>query len=423
MLPGTGERHTVLALPYSLDRDHDGVRESVALVMEPDLAVPTSASVALGVEQSWSSSSSVRVVPDPAEWDRISGRVAGIARAVVDRPTRAALARRVGIDPASATPAEVDQLVLQAAQLAVWQLSSGVTAVPDPATPDDAGRVATLAAVSARLVQDAIVTTPGPVDVYRVTAPGGATASSATLRITGGRSLVAAAAAATPTLVVARAQGAATPPRAAQPVPAQAPAAPAAPAAPVPAAPARPAAAPKPADRPAISGPNAPAPAAAPAKAPSTDVSSCVALGRTDVAEADADYRTPLDLDRDGIACESNGQDGPVARGGTAPSPAPVVVNGPTVTSSQPVTSNGSPTCAQLGRRNVLAADPQYHPGLDSDHDGIGCEWGKDPGTPLNPGHQLAQTGFDAPQLSALALGTIGLGGLLMRLGRRRARP
>lgn len=424
VLPGTGERRTVLALPYSLDRDHDGVRESTALVMEPDLQVPTSSSVTLGVEQEWSSDSSTRAVPDPAEWDRIRARVAGIARAVADQPTRVALAQRAGLDATAGTPAEVDQLVLQAAQLAVWQLSSGVTVAPEVPYAGDARHAATLGALTSRLVQDASLTPSGAVDVYRIQAPTASAAPGAALRITGGRSIVAAGAtAATPALVVARPTAAARP-RIGQAAPAPAAKAPAQP---------------RSASRPGtVTGPLAKAPVKAPskdpAKAPSAltripaaDTSSCTALGRTDVSRLDADYRPALDRDNDGIACESSGADGAVNLGGNRVATAPQTTNQVTVTPGGPTTSTSTSTttttqsCDELraaGQSSIPAGSPLYRGDLDRDGDGVACEPYEGP----RGSGALAQTGFEAPQLSALAFGTIGLGALLVRLGRRRAR-
>ena len=422
VLPGTGERRTVLALPYSLDRDHDGVRESTALVMEPDLQVPTSSSVTLGVEQEWSSDSSTRAVPDPAEWDRIGARVAGIARAVADQPSRAALAQRAGRDATAGTPAEVDQLVLQAAQLAVWQLSSGVTVATEVPYAGDARHAATLGAVTARLVQDASLTPSGAVDVYRIQGPAASAAPGAALRITGGRSVVAAGAtAATPALVVARSTAAAQP-RVGQAAPAPAAKAPAQP---------------RSASRPGtVTEPLAKAPVKAPskdpAKAPSAltripaaDTSSCTALGRTDVSRLDADYRPALDRDNDGIACESSGADGAVNLGGNRVATAPQTTNQVTVTpggtTSTSTTTTGTQSCDELraaGQSSIPAGSPLYRGDLDRDGDGVACEPYEGP----RGSGTLAQTGFEAPQLSALAFGTIGLGALLVRLGRRRAR-
>ena len=424
VLPGTGERRTVLALPYSLDRDHDGVRESTALVMEPDLQVPTSSSVTLGVEQEWSSDSSTRAVPDPAEWDRIGARVAGIARAVADQPSRAALAQRAGRDATAGTPAEVDQLVLQAAQLAVWQLSSGVTVATEVPYAGDARHAATLGAVTARLVQDASLTPSGAVDVYRIQGPAASAAPGAALRITGGRSVVAAGAtAATPALVVARSTAAAQP-RVGQAAPAPAAKAPAQP---------------RSASRPGtVTEPLAKAPVKAPSKdpakapaaltrIPAADTSSCTALGRTDVSRLDADYRPALDRDNDGIACESSGADGAVNLGGNRAAAAPQTTNQVTVTPGGPTTSTsttttaGTQSCDELraaGQSSIPAGSPLYRSDLDRDGDGVACEPYEGP----RGSGALAQTGFEAPQLSALAFGTIGLGALLVRLGRRRAR-
>mgnify|MGYP000515876140 CR=1 FL=1 len=442
VLPGTGERRAVLALPYTLDRDHDGVRESTALVMEADLPVPTGANVTLGVEQEWSSDSSARAVPDPAAWDRIAPRVAGIARAVADQRSRSMLAQRAGLGSLG-SPADVDRLVLQAAQLAVWGLSCGVTLAADQPYAADARQTALLRAMTDRLVDDASLTTPGEVDVYRVQSPDAAP-SGAVLHVTGGRGLVAAAAtSATPALVVARASGSA-------PLPRTRPAAPLAPAATVAtSAKAPPAKAPAAKAPAAKAAPSAQAPAASapdlrraarspvsPARAatpgalrlptvsrPAADTSSCTALGRTDVSRLDSDYRAALDRDNDGIACESNGADGAVNLGGNRVNAAPQTTNQATVTpgaTTASTTTTGGQSCDALrasGRSSIPSGDPLYRADLDRDGDGIACESYEGP----RGSGTLAQTGFEAPQLSALAFGTIGVGALLVRLGRRRA--
>lgn len=442
VLPGTGERRAVLALPYTLDRDHDGVRESTALIMEADLPVPTGSNVTLGVEQEWSSDSSARAVPDPAAWDRIAPRVAGIARAVADQRSRSTLAQRADLGSLG-SPADVDRLVLQAAQLAVWRLSSGVTLAADQPYAADARQTALLRAMTDRLVDDASLTTPGEVDVYRVQAPDAAP-SGAVLHVTGGRGLVAAAAtSATPALVVARAAGSAPLPRTRPAAPlapaatvatsAKAPAA-KAPAAKAPAAKAAPSA-----QAPAASAPDLSRAARSPASAaraatpgtlrlptlsrPAADTSSCTALGRTDVSRLDSDYRAALDRDNDGIACGSNGADGAVNLGGNRVNAAPQTTNQATVTpgaTTASTTTAGGQSCDALrasGRSSIPSGDPLYRADLDRDGDGIACESYEGP----RGSGTLAQTGFEAPQLSALAFGTIGVGALLVRLGRRRA--
>lgn len=437
----------MLALPYTLDRDHDGVRESTALIMEADLPVPTGSNVTLGVEQKWSSDSSARAVPDPAAWDRIAPRVAGIARAVADQRSRSTLAQRADLGSLG-SPADVDRLVLQAAQLAVWRLSSGVTLAADQPYAADARQTALLRAMTDRLVDDASLTTPGEVDVYRVQAPDAAP-SGPVLHVTGGRGLVAAAAtSATPALVMARPSGSAPLPRTRPAAPlapaatvatsAKAPAA-KAPAAKAPAAKAPAAKAAPSAQAPAASAPDLRRTARSPASAaraatpgtlrlptlsrPAADTSSCTALGRTDVSRLDSDYRAALDRDNDGIACESNGADGAVNLGGNRVNAAPQTTNQATVTpgaTTASTTTTGGQSCDALrasGRSSIPSGDPLYRADLDRDGDGIACESYEGP----RGSGTLAQTGFEAPQLSALAFGTIGVGALLVRLGRRRA--
>ncbi|WP_409485091.1 excalibur calcium-binding domain-containing protein [Arsenicicoccus dermatophilus] len=413
VLPGdatTGpQRRTVLALPYDFDADGDGTRDTTGFTLEPDLPVPTTSSVTLSGIEGWSSNSAPSAVPDPAEWSAIHDRVATLTGLAATADGRAVLLRRAGVDLSAEPAGERDALVLQAVQVAVWQLSSDVRPADDytyaadpqvPVTGDRAALGRAFRALAGRLAE-LPVEASGSAEVFRVDLPA-ASADATAPTVSGGRSAVRAAGAyRAPSLVV----GTARPSR----VQALA-AAPGLPAAPAPSVGALPPVADK--------------------------YSSCLALKRTDISKQDADYRKALDKDGDGIACESNAQDGPVDLGrpvGAAAAPvAPVVVQAaaapqsPTVvpTSAAAATASAGggtgmtcPDYAAQGVTNIASGDPRYTASLDSDADGIGCEAG---GEGTAPGQQLAQTGADVATLLGGAGALLAAGVGLVRVGRRR---
>lgn len=180
--------------------------------------------------------------------------------------------------------------------------------------------------------------------------------------------------------------------------------------------------------------PAAPAPSVGALPPASDKYSSCLALKRTDISKQDADYRTALDKDGDGIACESNAQDGPVDLGrpaGTAASvpavvPAAATPQSPTVvpTSASAATASAGggtgmtcPDYAAQGVTDIASGDPRYTGSLDADSDGIACEAG---GEGAATGQQLAQTGADVATLLGGAGALLAAGVGLVRVGYRR---
>lgn len=154
------------------------------------------------------------------------------------------------------------------------------------------------------------------------------------------------------------------------------------------------------------------------AAAPAGDTRNCTEIGLINIPASDPLYRLDLDDNQDGIACEGFEPGGTSSAGGA---------------SSAGAQAGNRPTCPEIGRKNILASDADYHPGLDSNGNGIGCEDDERVGTPAanvgaaaqspsqssTPG-ELGRTGTSASTIALVAAAVVLLGSAIVLGARRR---